>query len=267
VGGIFHRISQHFEDAALQRRTRDAARNAYVSAVNKLAEPGADVDKLVAALPDSSAAEFKPDELRSLDDGVFRKIADSLLADDQLTEDEERALIAAGSALGVDTARLNREFSDVLTRLVVAQVNDGRLPVLDSADIILQKGEVAHAAMTATLMKWRTVREWQGGSSGFSFRIAKGVTYRTGRTRGHLVDAGQQLVVEDTGILTLTSKRAVFNGSKRTLQFAYPKLVDVQVFTDGLRLAVSNRQTPSTFKFAQADAAAAIINAAAQKLM
>ena len=60
-------------------------------------------------------------------------------------------------------------------------------------------------------------REWRSGSSGFSFRIAKGVTYRTGSSRGHMVVIGRHLAVEDSGFLTITSHRAVFTGVWRSL--------------------------------------------------
>lgn len=267
MAGIFHRISQHFEQAARERDARQAARDAYVAAISQLAAPGADVPALVATLPDAQTAQLSPEELSKVNSDAFLQLATAYLDDDRLSQEEERVLFAAGAALGVDAARLAHDFPALLARLIVAQVNDGRLPVLQSSDIILQKGEVAHISAAATLLKWQTIREWKGGSSGFSFHVMKGVTYRTGRTRGHLVDAGQKLVAEDVGHLTITSKRAVFTGSRRTLQFAYPKLVDVQVFTDGIRLAVSNRQKPSTFKLTAPDTVAAVINAAAQKLM
>ena len=264
MSGILHRISQHFEAAAEERREHDASRQAYTDALHNLVQPGADVKALAAGLP--APAGLKPGELRSLDDQAFRTIAQGLLKDDHITQDEEDTLTAIGPALGVDSARFNHDFPDILERLVVARANDGRLPALAACSIILQKGEIAHLEASAQLLKWQAVREWKGGSSGFSFRVAKGVYYRTGRTRGHIVTTGQRLAPEDTGTLTVTSKRTVFSGSQKALQFAYPKLLDVQVYTDGIRLSVSNRQQPSTFHLTSPDAVAAVINAAAQKL-
>lgn len=265
MSGILHRISQHFETAAEERRQQDASRQAYTDALHNLVQPGADVKTLVAGLP--APTGLKPDEIKSLDDQAFRTIAQGLLKDDLITQDGEGILMAVGPALGVDMARLSHDFPDIAERLLVARVNDGRLPTLADSGIILQKGEVAHLETSAQLLKWQAVREWKGGSSGFSFRVAKGVYYRTGRTRGHIVTTGQTLAQDDSGKLTVTSTRAVFTGSKRALQFAYPKLLDVQVYSDGIRLSVSNRQQPSVFHLTSPDAVAAVINAAAQKLL
>jgi hypothetical protein len=265
MAGIFHRISQHFQEAADHREQLQASRQAYISALNALAEPGADVRKIVASLPPTNG--IAPADLKTLDADTFRKLAAGMLHDDSLTQDEETTLMSAATALGIDPARFSTDFPGLFDKLLVARVNDGRLPTLDSCGIILKKGEVAHMEVTAHLLKWQTVREWQGSSSGFSFRVAKGVRYHTGGTRGHLVSKGQTLVPDDTGTLTVTSLRAVYSGSKRALEFAYPKLLDVQVYSDGVRLSVSNRQQPSTFTLVTPDAVAAVINAAAQKLM
>ncbi|HKS91038.1 MAG TPA: hypothetical protein VJQ83_03845, partial [Tepidiformaceae bacterium] len=111
MSGILHRISQHFEAAAEERREHDASRQAYTDALHNLVQPGADVKALAAGLP--APAGLKPGELRSLDDQAFRTIAQGLLKDDHITQDEEDTLTAIGPALGVDSARFNHDFPDI----------------------------------------------------------------------------------------------------------------------------------------------------------
>ena len=110
-------------------------------------------------------------------------------------------------------------------------------------------------------------REYHGRYAGFSFRVAKGVRFHTGQTRGHSVVVGSQMDVTDIEQLTVTFERTVFLGSKRSLEFAYPRQLDIHVYSDGIRLAVSNRQAPSIFQLeGSSELLAAIINAAAQKV-
>ena len=78
--------------------------------------------------------------------------------------------------------------------------------------------------------------------SGFSFPIGKtGIRYRVGGARGHSVVVGQRLQVDDTGTLSISSKRAVFIGNRKTIEMPYSKLVNLSVYTDGVQFHLSNR--------------------------
>lgn len=214
------------------------------------------------------ASKLKPAEIQQRTRATLEQLADVFLADEVVTQDEEQRFVTAAGALGWDAAALGAQVPDIVNRLYVAVINGGRLPEADASDysFMPRKGERVHMVIRATLMKDEAIKEWRGGSHGMSFRIAKGVTYRTGRSRGQMVVIGTRLVAEDAGDLALTSARAVFAGNRKTLEFAYPKLVSMEVFNDGLRLGVSNRQAASLFKLPSGDVAAAMINAAVQRL-
>ena len=93
-------------------------------------------------------------------------------------------------------------------------------------------------------MKEVAIREFHGRQAAdVSFRIAKGVRYNLGGFKGQSVVVGTELQVQDTGALSVTSSRVVFLGEQKTLEFLYAKLVGLEVFEDGVRLQVSNRQT------------------------
>jgi hypothetical protein len=152
--------------------------------------------------------------------------------------------------------------------LVVARINDGRPPTLPQSVAVLRNGEVAHGEFSAALMKEVVRREFRGGSHGVSIPIGFGVRYRTGSVRGKSVVVGTDLVAADAGTLVITNSRAIFVGSKKTLEFRFDRLVGVEQFSDGLRLNVSNRQAASLFRISgSAGIAAALISsgAAAQR--
>ena len=170
-------------------------------------------------------------------------------------------------ALGVEQTEFATTFNDLLNRLVIARVNDGRLGVIPEPHIMTKKDEVVHLEKNAGLMKEVAVREWRGGTSGVSFRIAKGVSYRTGAIRGKSVVVGTELQVADSGVLAVTSQRIAYMGNK-TIELSYAKLMNLDVFSDGVRVHVSNRQNAPLFKVdpGVGEVIAATVNAAMQKV-
>jgi hypothetical protein len=119
----------------------------------------------------------------------------------------------------------------------------------------------------ATSPKDVTIRQSQGGYSGFSFPIGKtGIRYRVGGYRGQSVEVGTQRVPADTGVLSISSQRAVFLGAKKTIELPYAKLASLTLFTDGVQFHQSNRQTAPAFTLTPSDVVAAFIHSAAQRL-
>jgi hypothetical protein len=93
----------------------------------------------------------------------------------------------------------------------------------------------------------RGAGHWQGGYSGFSFRVAKGVRYHVGGTRGQYIQGQEAPTVIDTGTTTITDQRVVFQGTRQTREWAYTKLLGYQHFDSPpwTAIQVSNRQKTS----------------------
>ncbi len=74
---------------------------------------------------------------------------------------------------------------------------------------------------------------YHGRSSGASFRVAKGVTIRTGGSRGHRVE-NEYLEQVDAGTVVLTSKHIYFQGEdKERFRVRLDKLVSAEAAADG----------------------------------
>jgi hypothetical protein len=216
-------------------------------------------------------------ELRGLVDPRHRSEAHSallafserLLADDLLSTTEEARWQGVGDALGVSQADLNQpEFKGLLVRLTIARINDGRLPEVPAgqAHLMAKRGEIVHLETAAALMKEVIDREFRGGSRGVSVPIAKGVRFRTGSFRGKSVVVGSHLEAADTGIISVSSKRVVFMGTRKTLDTPYAKLASLDAFSDGIRIHASNRQGAPLFRLpVGGQVVAAAIQAAAQR--
>ncbi|MGH2747467.1 MAG: hypothetical protein ACRDKB_06040 [Actinomycetota bacterium] len=112
-----------------------------------------------------------------------------------------------------------------------------------------KKGEliylVGHGA--ALIETRRTRGSYQGGYSGFSFRIAKGIRYHAGGTRGQYVPGPEVPTPIDSGTVVITNQRVVFFGPKHSREWAFTKLlaVDHDEQHPWTSLAVSNRQKVS----------------------
>lgn len=225
-----------------EKREAEAARSSYAEFAQAAASSDPEQARALAAAFKQSPtiASLSEKERRERGSEAFRTYADNLLADDLLSAEEEEAFGEVTDAFGITDSDFQTKFADVRNRLVVARMNDGRLSVIEAPHVMTKKDELVHLETGAQLMKEMAVREWRGGTSGFSFRVAKGVSYRTGAIRGRSVVVGAELKAVDAGVLAVTSRRVAYMGNK-TMELQYSKLMSIEVFSDGVRIHVSNR--------------------------
>ena len=112
------------------------------------------------------------------------------------------------------------------------------------------------AAGAALIEPRRLPSHWEGGYSGFSFRIARGVRWQVGGTRGHTVPGAEVPTPIDTGTATITDQRVVFQGAKQAREWAYAKLLGYQhdPSEPWTAIQVSNRQKVSGVLYDRAHA-------------
>ncbi|MGO4257931.1 DUF2510 domain-containing protein [Marmoricola sp. RAF53] len=191
----------------------------------------------------------------------------SVIDDDVMTQDEESHLHRLGEVLGTPVQKMETEDYALFEELVIAGINDGRFPRVSNAGIMLKKDEVAYGSFSASLMKEQAVRQFRAGTQSVSIPLGGGVRYRVGGVRGRSVVVGSELIVQDSGLLYVTSQRSVFTGQAKTLEFRHDRLVNLEQYNDGIRLNVSNRQTASLFRMQRPSIAAAMITAAVSEHM
>lgn len=136
--------------------------------------------------------------------------------------------------LNEDQARLEA----LMQRLLYGEIE----PIAPPIPLVLQPNEKVYYATPANLMKEKRIYEYQGGYSGFSFRVARGVRYHVGSTQGQRVCVGSEIVQEDSGYLIVTNKRLIFAGNIKTSIHKITKIVTVENFADGIRVSLEGRQ-------------------------
>jgi hypothetical protein len=92
----------------------------------------------------------------------------------------------------------------------------------------------------------RTVKlgsQWRSGSRGARIRIAKGLSFYTGGSRGQMVPILEGQVAE--GILVLTTQRVVFNGDDFSFAEPVKKVKNISVDGNTVHFDFSSRDTPN----------------------
>jgi hypothetical protein len=248
-----------------EQEKRLVAQENYKAVLNGLAIGDQLLPAIAGAIPELEAgAAFTPAELVKVRNEAFLAYANRILADDVLSAAEEEEFLSISPLFGI--SNLQSQFPDIMSRMLVAKCNDGRLSAIEDPILLPKRNETVHLETNASLMKERVVREYRGGSSGVSFRVMKGVSYRVGASRGKMVQTGTEIVVEDSGTLSVTSQRAVFMGEKSTVEIPYAKLAGLNLFSDGIRFNISNRKTAPLLKLESPGAVAAVMNTAIQRL-
>jgi hypothetical protein len=108
---------------------------------------------------------------------------------------------------------------------------------------------IAIAQGVALIESRRLPTTFQGGSKGFSVRVAKGVSVRQSRSRGTATQGDDVPTDIDLGRFVVTDQRGIFVGEKQTREFKWANLVSYQVGSLGrnsvLYLPVTNREKVS----------------------
>lgn len=113
----------------------------------------------------------------------------------------------------------------------------------DEPPVILKRGEELKAVLPdITLLEPRKVTT--GGYGGPSIRVAKGMYVRLG---GFRAQSHEEIKEIDKGVLTLTSRRLIFSGSKRAYEVSLKKILSVEPYSDGIAIRRSGKQRTEYF--------------------
>lgn len=173
---------------------------------------------------------------------------ENCLADRFLSSEEEKSVMDYAKHFNVSQVELDKNgmysklvMSGVL-RDIVERRTINRLNLIGSSPFNLQKKEsLVWVFKSVRFHEEKTSRHYEGGSQGFSVRVAKGITYRTSQFKGRPVDIST-LVHVDTGLLGITTKHVYFAGPRKSFRSHYDKIVSFIPYSDGFGV---HRDTPN----------------------
>jgi HIRAN domain len=192
------------------------------------------------------------------------EFARSVVDDDGVISpgDVDRVMAFAGDR-GFGTEEIDAPIPTAALRVLqVGMANRGQFVGRPDSQLLLKPDEDAYVEVAARLLKEVVDREFRGGSRGVSIPLGHGIRYRTGAMRGHMVTVGTHWQTADSGLLTVTNKRAVYHGARKNLEFAFSKLSTLSTYSDAITLGVSSRQNTSTIALAEPEFVADMIRAA-----
>lgn len=162
---------------------------------------------------------------------------------------EKKAQDEYEAALG----RWNHHMGELQSLIAVLDGNQ----VLSDPGVMLKPGEVAVAKVTnvGLVEERKGAGHWQGGSQGVSIPIGslkgRSVRYRVGTTRGHYVQGAPTPTAVDHGTMTITNQRIVYQGTSKTSECSFTKLLGIQHSPGSITISVSNRQKPTTVHYGE----------------
>ena len=171
---------------------------------------------------------------------MLNQALENYMKDRLFTDDEERRIDEYINSLGLSTTNLPAAYqSSEISRLgqmkMLKQLQGGVMPQTNiQAPIILEKDETTlWCYNNVTMYQEKVRREYNGRTSGFSFRLMKGVTYRIGGFKGHPVETSY---MENMGLgsLYVTNKNIIFMGQTRSIKVPYNKIIGINPYSDGM---------------------------------
>lgn len=173
---------------------------------------------------------------------VLNKAAENFLKNGTLTDDEQQKIDDYVKYLSLPVNNLptqyqNSDISKLGQMSIIKSVQNGVIPHTNIAiPVILGKNEnVLWTYNGVNLYQEKITREYVGRSGGFSFRVMKGVTYRTGRFKGHPVEHSS-MDFQGSGALYITNKNLIFYSQMKSVKIPYNKIVGITPYSDGIEV-------------------------------
>ena len=197
---------------------------------------------LEAELRDSPLSEG---ERRALLAGALTDAIDRALDDDLLSREEESAIDRYLERFGLDgdgdpvlrEARARATKAMVIRSVcegTVTEVNFRAAPGSMPIPFNFQKSEqLVWLFDGVDYYQMRTRREFRGGSTGASVRVASGVYLRQSAFRGHPVSV-TETVKADAGLLGVTTRHIYFHGARERFRVRLDRIVSFEPHSDGI---------------------------------
>lgn len=173
---------------------------------------------------------------------VLNKAADNFMKDGVMTDHEQRLIESYTSSLGISLNNLpsycqNGGLERIAQSMILKNLQNGIYPANPlTVPVMLTKGEkVIWVYDNVTMLQEKITREYVGGSRGMSYRICKGLTYRTGSFKGHPVERSTMETI-GVGEFVITDKNFFFHCPTASVKIPYKKLVGLTPYSDGLEV-------------------------------
>lgn len=116
----------------------------------------------------------------------------------------------------------------------IEQINRGILPTMNTDKIMLTKDEECHFAERCILITEKVSKHYESRHNGYSVKLTKHVTYRTGKSRGTPIEDITQARIK--GLVYITDKRVIFVTDKNAFDKKLSSLTACVPYSNALKL-------------------------------
>lgn len=168
-------------------------------------------------------------------EAVVQSVVGRVIEDRRLSSEEDAQIKAVCENLGVSLSVTDATPSDLERYRTYWRADQGDFPEI-LVPFKLQRGEKCFHLVNASQHEIRsvTVRTNYSGPS-YSFRIAKGLSYRVGSIKREPVKKDVLHKLEE-GTLYFTTKRVFLDGARKNTSIALNKIANFETFSDGVRI-------------------------------
>lgn len=131
----------------------------------------------------------------------------------------------------------NSQISRLWQLTILKKLQNGVIPTSNMpAPIMLGRGEsIIWTYDGVSMYQEKTVKEYGGRRSGWSFRVMKGVTYHIGSTKINPIEH-TYMDLKGTGTLYVTNKHLIFQSPTSAQKVPYTKMIGVMPYSDGIEV-------------------------------
>lgn len=184
---------------------------------------------------------------------VLNKAATNFMKNDTISDNDQQKIDDYVNYLQLPVNNLpiqyqNSQISKLGQISILKKLQNGIMPTSNMpAPIMLGRGEtVIWTYDGVSMYQEKTVKEYGGRRSGWSFRVMKGVTYHTGGTKIKPIEH-TYMDCKGTGTLYITNKHLIFQSPTAAQKVPYTKMIGVTPYSDGIEVhrdgANANRLT------------------------
>lgn len=239
--GIFEKIS------SMRQHAKD--KKVFLASLTRAAEDGKLTDDEIKEIQIRyTELELTQEDLKGVRAKAYNAALRAAKADGSVTAEEEAELAKLQQLLMIPDSEIAKPKKELARLRLLTEIQNGNPPTIAVSNVIFQKAELAYWSEPASILEERVVkRRYEGDSQGFSFRIARGVSYRVGSHRGHIVTDTAVMPVS-SGELIVTNKRVIFRGNAKSFNIRLDKLLELNFYSDGVRLT-DDKGKPRLVKF------------------
>lgn len=169
------------------------------------------------------------------------KAVDSYLCDNIISPNEEQTIARFIQYCGLPQQQLNAHnaLDKVVQSKIIEDLLAGRKPspriiISGPLPVLLTHNEILlWLFRNISLHEQKNRKEYIGRSQGMSFRIAKGVYYRTGRHKSIPVETSYMQRIS-TGSVCLTDRNLYYASPEKSLKIPYSKILSLEPYANGI---------------------------------